>query len=99
MSQGRDNYPLPAVNVSEAPDPEGSDAVEEKRRAARRRFLLGGASALPVIVSVAAVKAQGPPVGLSVCASILGRALTPDEAAKSEDNPPPGPSLVCDFTP
>ena len=95
MSQGRDNYPLPAVNVSEAPDPEGSDAVEEKRRAARRRFLLGGASALPVIVSVAVVKAQGQPVGLSVCESNLGRALTPEEA----DDPPPGDSLICDFIP
>ena len=34
-------------------DPERSDAAEEKRLAARRRFLLGGASALPVILTVA----------------------------------------------
>ena len=68
--------------------------ADVKRRAARRRFLRSGAAALPLIVSATAVRAQGAPVGISVCESTIGRALTPFEI---ENAPPPGPSLVCDF--
>ena len=95
MSQGRDNHPLPAVNASEAPEPEGSDAVEEKRRAARRRFLLGGASAFPVIVSVTAARAKTIVVPESICMSLDGDIITPDEAG----NPPPESGVVCELPP
>ncbi len=94
MSQGRDNHPLPAVNACEATDPERSGAVEEKRRAARRRFLLGGASALPVIVSLTPVRAKVIVAPFSTCASLGGEELTPEPAMM-----PPGPSIVCELPP
>lgn len=97
MSQGRDNHPLPAVNACEATDPERSGAVEEKRRAARRRFLLGGASALPVIVSVTPVGAKVIVAPLSICTSLGGKAVTPD--TDPPDKPPPGDSLACELPP
>ncbi len=97
VSQGRDNHPLPAVNACEATDPERSGAVEEKRRAARRRFLLGGASALPVIVSVTPVRAKVIVAPLSICTSLGGKEVTPDTDPPNE--PPPGPSLVCELPP
>ncbi len=95
MSQGRDNHPLPAVNACEATDPERSGAVEEKRRAARRRFLLGGASALPVIVSVTPVGAKVIVAPLSTCTSLGGKEVTPEPPME----PPPGDSLACELPP
>ncbi len=93
MSQGRDNHPLPAVNACEATDPERSGAVEEKRRAARRRFLLGGASALPVIVSLTPARAKVIVAPLSTCTSLGGEPVTPVPPM----DPPPGPSVVCEI--
>ncbi len=59
------------VNDLSRPDPELSDAAEEKRLAARRRFLLGGAAAVPMVVTAIRAEAQDP-VGISVCLSMSG---------------------------
>ena len=57
------------VNDLSRPDPELSDAAEEKRLAARRRFLLGGAAAVPMVVT--AIRAEALNVGVSVCLSMF----------------------------
>ena len=47
-------------------------SAEAKRLEARRRFLLGGAAALPVIFTVTELKAGAKVTGESVCLSIFG---------------------------
>ncbi len=46
------------------------EIVEAKRREARRRFLLGGAAALPVLITV--TRARAAPITWTACADILG---------------------------
>ena len=55
-----------------APGPTPEASAETKRLEARRRFLLGGAAALPAILTVTEVKAQEQKTSPSNCAS-LGR--------------------------
>ncbi len=93
VSQGREDSALPAVNTGEATDPERSDAVEGKRRAARRRFLLGGASALPVIVSVTPLRAKVVVIPFSACTSIGGNPVTPPQP----NDPPPDSGVTCEI--
>ncbi len=45
------------------------DSAEAKRLEARRRFLLGGATAAPIVVTVNRAKA----IGFSVCQSLRGK--------------------------
>ena len=65
--------------VSDPPgsDPERSDAAEEKRLTARRKFLLGGASALPVIVTLGRAR-QARAFSAGVCASLLAQGVDLD---------------------
>ncbi len=46
------------------------EIVEAKRLEARRRFLLGGAAALPVLITMTGARAA--PITLTACAGILG---------------------------
>ena len=46
------------------------EIVEAKRLEARRRFLLGGAAALPVLMTL--TRARAAPITLTACAAILG---------------------------
>ncbi len=60
------------------------DSAEAKRLEARRRFLLGGATAAPILVTVNRAKA----IGFSVCQSLRGKG----------DNPGmPAPGSPTDF--
>lgn len=59
-----------------------SRLAEKKWREARRRFLMGGAAALPVIVNVTSARADALFVGPSVCAS-LGGEIKPSQEAPS----------------
>jgi len=66
-----------------ASDASPQDTMEAKRLEARRRFLLGGAAALPVILHVTAIGAQvdpPPPVdpigSFSFCLSLTGETPT-----------------------
>ncbi len=54
------------------------DSAEAKRLEARRRFLLGGATAAPILVTVNRAKA----IGFSVCQSLRGKG--------GHGNPAPG---------
>ena len=47
-----------------APGPTPQNSAEAKRLQARRRFLLGGAAALPVILHVTATRAAHQPAGV-----------------------------------
>ena len=53
-------------------DASPQDTAEAKRLEARRRFLLGGAAALPLIVIVRAANAD-PEGSISFCISLTGR--------------------------
>ena len=60
-----------------ASDASPQDTMEAKRLEARRRFLLGGAAALPVILHVTAIGAQDVDVigSKSYCVSLTGGVL------------------------
>ncbi len=60
------------------------DSAEAKRLEARRRFLLGGATAAPILVTVNRAKA----IGFSVCQSLRG---------KNQDPGDPAPGSPTDF--
>ena len=53
--------------------PTPQDSAEAKRLKARRRFLLGGATAAPILVTVNRAKA----IGFSVCQSLRGKGGNP----------------------
>ncbi len=60
------------------------DSAEAKRLEARRRLLLGGAAAVPILVTVNRAKA----IGFSACQSLRG---------KSQDPGNPAPGSPTDF--
>jgi hypothetical protein len=60
------------------------DVSEAKRLAARRRFLVGGAAALPVIVAVTAARGANEKKGVSVCMSI-NPDFIPENPEKTSD--------------
>ncbi len=70
---GKEGEPNRAQGAS-GPTPQ--ESAESKRLEARRRFLLGGAAALPVILTVTEVKADDIPSSRSTCLS-LGGQFTP----------------------
>lgn len=67
-----------------APGSTPQDSAEAKRLEARRRFLLGGAAAIPILVTVNRAKAKN----FSVCMSAFGK--DPGMAH------PPGTDFVMD---
>mgnify|MGYP001816812291 CR=1 FL=1 len=73
--------------------------AERKRMEARRRFLLGGAAALPIIVVAGNARANQKVGSLSKCESLggepAGQPLPPPAPGEDPDYPPPGPSLNC----
>ncbi len=89
-----------------APGSTPQDSAEAKRLEARRRFLLGGAAAIPILVTVNRAKA----VGFSVCMSLRNKGDTGEAApgsptdfggpqcelapALSDPEPEPEPELV-----
>jgi hypothetical protein len=79
--------------------PEG--AADRKRMEARRRFLVGGAAALPVVISAGNARAAERVTTLSKCTSLggepVGMPLPPPAPGEDPDYPTPGPSLNCKF--
>ncbi|MEE8119936.1 MAG: hypothetical protein V3T55_00300 [Anaerolineales bacterium] len=82
MADGRSKQGVPGRDEA-APGPTPQNSAEAKRLQARRRFLLGGAAALPVILHVTATGAQvdpPPPVdpigSFSFCLSLTGQIPT-----------------------
>ena len=78
MADGRSKQDIPGRDEA-APGPTPQNSAEAKRLQARRRFLLGGAAALPVILHVTAIGADEPEPGdvvgsFSFCVSLLGGA-------------------------
>ena len=60
MADGRSKQGIPGRDEA-APGPTPQNSAEAKRLQARRRFLLGGAAALPVILHVTAIGAAKHP--------------------------------------
>ena len=81
-----DESPKKGVEKSggEEANPTPQDAAEAKRLEARRRFLLGGATAAPILVTVNRAKA----IGFSVCQSLRD---------KNQDPGTPAPGSPTDF--
>ncbi len=78
MADGRSKQGIPGRDEA-APGPTPQNSAEAKRLQARRRFLLGGAAALPVILHVTAIAADEhvpPPVdvigGTGFCSQLGG---------------------------
>ena len=73
MADGRSKQGIPERDET-APGPTPQNSAEAKRLQARRRFLLGGAAALPVILHVTAICAQDVDVigSKSYCVSLTG---------------------------
>ena len=77
MADGRSKQGIPGRDEA-APGPTPQNSAEAKRLEARRRFLLGGAAALPVILHVTAIGADVPEPGddvgsISFCVSLTGQ--------------------------
>jgi hypothetical protein len=79
MVDGPENEDGPKP-VQGAAGPTPQESAESKRLEARRRFLLGGAAALPVILTVTEVKADAEMTGRSHCLSLGGEFVQTGEA-------------------
>ena len=80
------------VSQSQKPISTPHDVAEAKRLEARRRYLVGGASALPLIVTIGWSR-RAFAASENVCASLLAQGAD----LEFEDEPLPGASFICEL--